>query len=225
MAETRYCYPHPHPAVTTDTVVFTIREEKLQLLLIQRREAPYRGYWALPGGFLEIDEDLEGCAKRELAEETGIGDLFLEQLYTFGRPDRDPRERVISVAYFGLAPCSRLSLRPGSDADGAAWFAMEALPKLAFDHREIIDMAHQRLVAKLHYSTIAFQFMEPEFTLSELQAVYEILRGEPLDRRNFRKWILSLDQIEETGELRRSGNHRPARIYRVKHPRRVDIIR
>ena len=220
-----YCYAYPHPAVTTDVVVFTIREERLQLLLIRRRNPPYRGRWALPGGFVGIDEDLEECAKRELAEETGIGDLFLEQLYTFGDPDRDPRERVISVAYFGLAPCSRLRLKAASDASAAAWFPLDRLPELAFDHQEIIQLAHRRLVAKLHYSTIAFQFMEPEFTLSELQAVYEILRGEPLDRRNFRKWVLSLDQIEETGELRRNGSHRPARTYRVRHPQRVAIIR
>lgn len=220
-----YCYAYPHPAVTTDVVVFTLHDGQLQLLLVRRANTPYRGAWALPGGFVEIDEDLESCAERELKEETGIGNLFLEQLYTFGDPDRDPRERVISVTYFGLAPRSRLSLHAGSDAADVGWFPLESLPELAFDHRRIITLAHQRLIAKLHYSTIAFQFMEPEFTLTELQSVYEILRGEQLDKRNFRKWILSLDQIEETGELRRSGNHRPAKVYRVKHPQRVDIIR
>ena len=173
--------------------------------------------WALPGGFLEIDEDLESCAKRELEEETGIRDLFLEQLYSFGRPDRDPRERVISVTYYALLPSDHFQLKAASDATAADWFPLDQLPPLAFDHQEIIDLAHQRLVAKLDYSTIAFQFMPETFTLSELQAVYETLLNAELDKRNFRKWILALEQIEETGELRRSGNHRPARIYRTKN--------
>ncbi len=222
---TSYCYEYPHPAVTTDVVVFSIRQQRLQLLLIRRAADPYRGHWALPGGFLDIDEDLEACAKRELKEETGISGVFLEQLYTFGTPTRDPRERVISVTYYALVPSARLQVRAASDAAAADWFPLDQLPDLAFDHREIITLAHQRLVAKLNYSTIAFQFMDETFTLSELQSVYEILRQEQLDKRNFRKWILAIDQIEETGELRRDGNHRPARVYRVKHPQRVEIIR
>jgi 8-oxo-dGTP diphosphatase len=220
-----YCYRYPHPAVTTDVVVFTIRKNRLQLLLIRRGGEPHKGSWALPGGFLEIDEDLESCAQRELAEETGVSGVFLEQLYTFGAPDRDPRERVISVTYYALIPSDRLQIRAASDAAEAAWFPLDELPELAFDHREIIRVAHQRLIAKLNYSTIAFQFMPDTFTLSELQGVYEILRNEPLDKRNFRKWISTMDQIVETGEQRRTGNHRPARIYRVKNPDRVEIIR
>lgn len=220
-----YCYRYPHPAVTTDVVVFTIRKKRLQLLLIRRGGQPFKDSWALPGGFLEIEEDLETCAKRELAEETGVSGVFLEQLYTFGTPDRDPRERVISVTYYALVPSDRLRIKASSDAAAAAWYPLDELPDLAFDHNEIIALAHQRLVAKLNYSTIAFQFMPETFTLSELQGVYEILRNESLDKRNFRKWILALDQIVETGEQRRSGSHRPARVYRVKHPDRVEIIR
>ncbi len=220
-----YCYSHPHPAVTTDIVVFAIREQELRLLLIRRRNDPYRGMWALPGGFLEIGENIEVCAKRELGEETGLRDLYLEQLYTFGRPDRDPRERVISVAYFALVSPDSPEPQAGDDAAELAWLPLHRLPPLAFDHQEIIQLAHRRLISKLNYSTIAFQFLPKSFTLSELQAVYEILRGEKLDKRNFRKSILALEQIEETGERRRTGSHRPAQIYRLRHPDRVDIIR
>ncbi|MES9966118.1 MAG: NUDIX domain-containing protein [Sedimenticola sp.] len=220
-----HCYKYPHPAVTTDVVVFTIRDERLQLLLVKRGGEPYKGSWALPGGFVDIDEDLETCAKRELQEETGVSGVYLEQLYTFGRPDRDPRERVISVAYYALIPSDRLELRAASDADDADWFPLDELPTLAFDHNQVIGIAHERLVSKLNYSTIAFQFMPELFTLSELQGVYEILRNEDLDKRNFRKWISTLEQIEETGKQRRTGNHRPAKVYRMKHPDRVEIIR
>jgi 8-oxo-dGTP diphosphatase len=219
------CYPYPHPAVTTDVVIFTIREQKLELLLIKRSGPPYKGKWALPGGFVNPDEDLERCALRELEEETGISGVYLEQLYTFGKPQRDPRERVISVAYYALAPSGTLQVRAASDAAKVAWFPFDELPQLAFDHQEIVSVAHQRLAAKLDYSTIVFQFMPEKFTLGELQAVYEIARGEALDKRNFRKWILALDRIEETGETRREGNHRPAKLYRTKSRGKVENIR
>lgn len=222
-----FSYPYPHPAVTTDVVVFTIRAGRLHLLLIKRANSPFEGHWALPGGFLDIDEDLDACAARELAEETGIRDVFLEQLYTFGATHRDPRERVISVTYYALIPEQALQTPPraASDAADVGWFGFENLPQIAFDHADMIQMAHQRLVAKLDYSTIAFQFMGDTFTLSELQYVYETLLNQPLDKRNFRKRILSLDLIEETGKLRRNGKHRPAREFRVKHPNRVEIIK
>ena len=221
----QHCYQYPHPAVTTDVAVFTIRDQQLTLLLVQRAGEPYQGMWALPGGFLDIDEDLEACAKRELEEETGISGVYLEQLYTFGMPNRDPRERIISVTYYALVPSDRLQLKAASDAADAQWFTLDQMPPLAFDHQQIIALAQSRLAAKLDYSTIAFQFMPETFTLSELQAVYEILLNEHLDKRNFRKKILSLKQIEETGELRRTGNHRPARVYQLKNPERVDIIK
>ena len=220
-----YCYAYPHPAVTTDVVVFTIREQRLEILLIRRRGEPFRGSWALPGGFLDIDEDLEACALRELAEETGVRGVYLEQLYTFGAPGRDPRERVISVAYFALTRSDRLQVRASSDAAEVAWFAVSAMPALAFDHTAIVGFAHRRLKAKLDYSTIAFHLMPETFTLGELQRVYEALLGEPLDKRNFRKRILALARVEPTGELRRNGNHRPAQTYRLKDPHRVAIIR
>jgi 8-oxo-dGTP diphosphatase len=188
-----HCYAYPHPAVTTDVVLFTLREGQLQLLLIRRGGQPFAGTWALPGGFLEIDEDLEQCAHRELEEETGIRGVYLEQLYTFGRPGRDPRERVISVAYYALAPSEQLALRPASDAAEADWFPVSNLPPLAFDHDAIIGKARQRLIAKLDYSTIAFHLLPETFTLSELQGVYETLLDAELDKRNFRKWALALE--------------------------------
>lgn len=220
-----YCYWHPHPAVTTDIVLFTLREDKLQLLLIKRRNPPFQGGWALPGGFVDLDEDLDACAKRELEEETGIQNIYLEQLYTFGRHDRDPRERVISVAYYALIASDKITLQPASDATEAAWFSFDELPALAFDHRSIVDKAHERLVAKLDYSTIAFQFLPKQFTLSELQIVYETIRSEPLDKRNFRKWVLSSNLVQATGQERRNGSHRPAQLFHCKRPGRVDIIR
>ncbi|MCG6860446.1 MAG: NUDIX hydrolase [Chromatiaceae bacterium] len=220
-----YCYEFPHPAVTTDVVLFTIRNVRLQLLLIRRKGEPFKGDWALPGGFLDIDEDLEDCALRELEEETGVSGVYLEQLRTYGKPGRDPRERVISVAYFALTPSERLTVKAASDAAEAAWFPVAALPPLAFDHEEIIRAARERLVAKLDYSTIAFRLMPRTFTLSELQEVYEILLDAELDKRNFRKWALALEQIQATGEQCRRGSHRPARLYRLKHPDRIEFIK
>ena len=220
-----YQYEYPHPAVTTDIVIFTIRDGRLKLLLIRRGAEPFKGKWALPGGFVGIDESLEDGARRELQEETGVSDVWLEQLYSFGAPDRDPRERVITVAYYALIPSDRLEIRAATDAEAVGWFALDELPELAFDHARIVAMAQERLAAKLDYSTIAFQFMPAQFTLSELQRVYEIILGEEIDKRNFRKWVLALEQIEETGEQRREGAHRPAMLYRVKEPGEVKIIK
>ncbi|MBI2992862.1 MAG: NUDIX hydrolase [Gammaproteobacteria bacterium] len=219
-----YNYIYPHPAVSTDIVLFTIEEEKLKVLLIQRAADPFRDHWALPGGFVEIDEDLEAGALRELGEETGVTGVWLEQLYTFGRPDRDPRERVITIAYYALVPIDRLHVRAASDARDARWFEWKNLPPLAFDHREIIDRAHRRLAAKLDYSNIALQFMPSRFTLGELQKVYEIIRGEALDKRNFRKRVRSWGSIESTGE-RRNGKHRPARLFTAREPGRVEFVK
>jgi 8-oxo-dGTP diphosphatase len=220
-----YTYEYPHPAVTTDIVIFTIRQDELKVLLIKRALPPHQGEWALPGGFVSLDEGLEEGARRELEEETGVRGVYLEQLYTFGQPDRDPRERVITVAYYALIPTDTIEIRAATDAEGVSWFGMNELPELAFDHRKILAMAQQRLVDKLDYSTIAFQFMPKEFTLTELQQVYELILGESLDKRNFRKRILSLDVVTETGKERKDGAHRPARLYRLIHPDRVFVIK
>lgn len=220
-----FCYEYPHPAVTTDIALFTLRDDQLSILLIRRRAEPFQGCWALPGGFVDPDECLEDCALRELAEETGISGVYLEQLYTFGKPGRDPRERIISVAYYALAPYEVLAPVAGSDAEEVGWFALNALPALAFDHADVIQLAQQRLRAKLDYSTVAFGLVESTFTLGELQKVYEIIRGEALDKRNFRKHVLSLGVLAETGEERSTGKHRPAKLYRLAHPGAVQYIK
>jgi len=220
-----YSYEYPHPAVAVDVVVFTIRENQLSVLLIQRATAPHKGKWALPGKFLDSTEDLDKAAIRALRQETGVSDVFLEQLYTFGKPKRDPRERVISVAYYALVPSDNLVVQATSDADAVVWHNLQSLPTLAFDHANIIAMAHQRLVSKLDYSTLAFQFLPESFTLQELQDIYQLLYQEELDKRNFRKWILGLDQLCETGKKRTGGAHRPAKLYKAKNPLQVSIIK
>lgn len=220
-----YTYEYPHPAVTTDVVVFTIRNEQLEVLLVKRAGPPFENCWALPGGFLDIDEDLESCALRELREETGVSGVFLEQLYTFGAPKRDPRERVITVAYYALVPAEDLHIRAASDAREVGWFPCDGLPRLAFDHDAIIAMALNRLRAKLDYSTIAFQFLPGKFTLSELQRVYEIILDEELDKRNFRRRMQAYGLLQETGEKIRNGNHRPAALYSARARGTVEFIK
>jgi ADP-ribose pyrophosphatase len=214
-----------HPAVATDVVIFTIREARLVVLLVKRIRDPFQDYWGLPGGFVGIEEGLDECAKRTLKDETGVVGVYLEQLMSLGRPDRDPRGRVISVAYYALVPYNRLTVRADSHGETVAWYPVENLPPLAFDHGEIVGMANLRLAAKLEYSTIALQFMPKMFTLSQLQSVYETILGQPLDKRNFRKRLQTLHCIEETGEHFRAGKHRPAKLFCVKTPGTVQIIK
>lgn len=172
-----------------------------------------------------MDESLDACAIRELSEEAGIRDVYLEQLYTFGKVDRDPRERVISVAYYALIPGENIKLQAGTDAEDAAWFEVSELPEISFDHKEILDFARARLAAKMDYSTVGLKLMPEEFTLSHLQDVYEKATDKPRDKRNFRKWIFSLDVIEATGKKFSKGPHRPAMLYRVIDPAKVENIR
>jgi 8-oxo-dGTP diphosphatase len=213
-----YTYEYPHPAVTTDTVIFTVRDGRLEVLLIRRGQPPEQGKWAIPGGFVNIDEDLEEGARRELEEETGVRDVaYLEQLHTFGHPERDPRERIITVVFYGAVAPGRSDIRAGDDADAASWFDTTDLPDLAFDHAAILDMACARLRARLASPATAFRFLPRYFTLSELQQVYEVILGEPQDKRNFRKRILSLGLVKATGKDKRDGAHRPARLYRARN--------
>jgi 8-oxo-dGTP diphosphatase len=212
-----YEYEYPHPAVTVDVVVFTIENDDLKILLIQRDLEPFEGQWALPGGFIEIDERLSDAAMRELKEETGVSASFLEQFYTFGRPDRDPRERIITVAYYALIPIDQLSLAAGDDARDAQLYSTDELPALAGDHESIFRLAKQRVTDRLNDAFFAFRMLPKAFTMCELRRVHELFLGQELDKRNFRKKIIALDQIEETGEKRESVRHRPARLYRVKN--------
>jgi 8-oxo-dGTP diphosphatase len=205
-----------NPAVTVDAIVFTIRQNQLQVALIKRGIEPFLGTWAIPGGFVQANESLEAAVTRELAEEVGVHDVYLEQLYTFGHPLRDPRGRVITVAYFALLASENITpLTAATDAAEAQWFPCDDLPPLAFDHREILDLALERLRAKLEYSTVAFALLPQAFTLTQLQKVYETILSRPIDKRNFRKKILSLGFLEETQE-RSGGAHRPATLYTAK---------
>jgi 8-oxo-dGTP diphosphatase len=198
-------------SVAVDLVIFTVREGALQVLLIERGIPPFKGQWALPGGFVLEHETLEAAARRELEEETGLRDVYLEQLYTFGDPDRDPRGRTVAVAYYALTPPA--PLRASTDAANAAWHPAARAPKLAFDHAKILRSGLERLRAKLGYSTVGFELLPEQFTLTELQALYEMILERPLDKRNFRKKILSLGLLKSGGQKRAAGAHRPARLY------------
>ena len=220
-----FTYDYHRPAVTVDITIFTVRNDELNILLIKRAEPPFQGEWAIPGGFVMENEDLEAAAERELVEETGVSGVYLEQLFTFGAPGRDPRGHTVTVAYSALIPSDNLELTASTDAEGVAWFAIDKLPELAFDHDDILEVAHDRLVAKLEYSTIVFQLMPEAFTLTELQHVYEIIERKEIDKRNFRKRILALGVIEATGDQKREGPHRPAKLYRVIDRSKVDVIK
>jgi 8-oxo-dGTP diphosphatase len=211
-----YTYAYPRPALTVDVVIFTLRENKLHVLLIQRAEEPHAGMWALPGGFVRMDESLEEAAAREMSEESGLDQAYLEQLYTYGDPQRDPRGRVVTVAYFALTRAdARIRSEGGSDARQARWFAIEDLPDLAFDHSEIVNYALRRLRYKLEYTAACFELLPSEFTLTEIQHTYEMILAEKLDKRNFRRRILEAGIIEPTPH-RRTGEGRPAQLYRYR---------
>lgn len=211
-----YTYEYPQPALTVDIVAFSVQNRKLSVLLIKRAGEPFAGMWALPGGFVEIDENLEAAAERELEEETGLCGAYLEQLYTYGTPDRDPRGRVVSVAHFALIPSNEpIQTSGGSDAAKAGWHTLDELPPLAFDHAEITEYALRRLRYKLEYTAVGFQLLPDRFTLTELQQTYEIILGEELDKRNFRRRILEAGVIEATRH-KRSGEGRPAQLYRYR---------
>lgn len=209
-----FSYKYPHPAVAADLAIFTLRESRLQVLLIERARDPFKGRWALPGGFVRIHEDLDAAAARELEEETGVAGAYLEQVGAFGNPARDPRERVISVAFFAIIPSDALHLKSGGDAAAARWWQVNQLPQLAFDHEDILAHAHHHLRNKVRRSSLALRFLPPEFTLTEIQQVHEAILGQELDKRNFRKWLTSLPYLRATGRMRRGGQHRPAELYR-----------
>jgi 8-oxo-dGTP diphosphatase len=206
-------------ALTVDCVVFGFDEGSLKVLLVAREGPPFRGRWALPGGAMQADETLEEAARRALQEATGIGRVFLEQLYTFGAVDRDPRERSVSVAYFAL-----VKLRDHK-VSRAAWFDVDDLPALAFDHADIVDTALARLKGKVRYQPIGFELLPPKFTLSQLQHLYETILERPLDKRNFRKKILSMDFITELDEIEQDVAHRAARLYSFDRRKYQQLVR
>ncbi|CAN5803774.1 NUDIX domain-containing protein [soil metagenome] len=209
-----FTYEYSRAALAVDTVLFGVDEGDLKVLLIQRKLAPFQHAWALPGGFVRLDETVDEAARRELEEEAGVKDVYLEQLYTFGTLGRDPRERVVTVAYYALAKLSDHRIRAATDAMGVGWFSLDDLPKLAFDHASIVSLAHERLRGKVRYAPIGFELLPPRFSLTQLQRLYEIVLGTDLDKRNFRKKILSMDLIVETDEVEQNVRHRAARLFK-----------
>ncbi len=209
-----YKYKYPRPALTVDIVIFAMNEDDLNVLLIRRKGEPFQGQWAIPGGFVEMDETLETSARRELEEETGLKNIFLEQLYTFGGVNRDPRERTVSVAYYALVQQKKQKVISGSDASEAKWFAVSDLPELAFDHQLILDTALERLRGKVRYQPVGFELLPRKFTLRQLQNLYEVILGRELDKRNFRKKILSMDILVPLNETEKAVAHRAAKLFR-----------
>lgn len=207
---------YPKPSVTVDIVVFSILEDELKVLLIKRGKPPFEGRWALPGGFIGINEPLEAAARRELQEETGLRITYLEQLYTFGEPGRDPRGRTISVAHYTVVRADQAAPKAASDAAAVHWFSAFHPPRLAFDHHRILRFAVRRLQHQLEWTTVGFEFLPRRFSLAELQRVYEIIWRRPLEKRTFRKKLLSLVELVEADETRAGRSNRPARFYTVR---------
>ncbi len=203
------------PSVTADIVIFTIKEDDLKILLVERGIEPFKGEWALPGGFVRIDESLEQAAKRELEEETGVKDVYLEQLFSFGDPKRDPRGRVITIAYMALINSEDIKLKATTDVSDAKWFSIKKIPPLAFDHKRILDYSLKRLKWKFEYTTVAFSLLSKEFSLSQIQKIYEIVFNKEFDKRNFNKKIISLNILKEE-EIKKDVSHRPPMLYSLK---------
>jgi 8-oxo-dGTP diphosphatase len=210
----KHSYEFPRPAVAADVVVFGYQDSELSLLLIERGLEPFKGMWALPGGFVRVEETLEEAAMRELAEEAGVKDVYLEQLYTFSSLQRDPRERVISVSYFALVKPSHYELAASTDATNAKWFPVAELPDLAFDHSEIVETALKRLQGKVRYEPLGFELLPASFTLTQLQSLYEAILRRSLDKRNFRKKILSLGILRELNKKIENVPHRSPSLYK-----------
>lgn len=219
-----YSYKYPRPALTVDCVVFSWNGAALEVLLIERGESPFLGAWALPGGFVQVDENLETAAMRELKEETGLEEMYLEQLYTFGNVGRDPRGRVVTVAYFALIDKHKFAAAKGaSDARQARWFLLDEVPDLAFDHAEILKNARERLKNKVRYVPIGFELLPKKFSLSELQLLYEVILNTKFDKRNFRKKLMSMDIVVELEEFEKDVPHRAAKLFRFD-PRKYKAL-
>jgi 8-oxo-dGTP diphosphatase len=199
--------------IATDIIIFTLRDEELKVLLIKMNKQPFKDAWAAPGGLIKSDESVEMAAKRALSEKTGLKNVYLEQLYTFGDVDRDPFGRVVSVAYFALISSDGVRLETSEEYSGIQWFSVNDLPKLAYDHREMIKSAAERLRGKLEYTNIVYSLLPDSFTLSDLQNTYETILDRKLDKRNFRKKVLSLGIVKKTGKRELGKQNRPAELF------------
>ncbi len=209
----KHKYEYPRPALASDCVLFGFDGGELKVLLLEREKEPFKNKWALPGGFVFMDETTEDCAKRILNEKAGLKNIFIEQLYTFSDLDRDPRERIVTVSYFALIHKSQYELVAGRDTIKAEWFELSKLPKLAFDHSKIVKMAVQRLKGKVSYQPIGFELLDEKFTLSQLQTLYESILETTIDKRNFRKKILGMGLLKELDEKEKNVARKAARYY------------
>ncbi len=218
-----YTYKYPRPALTVDCIIFGLDKKDLKVLLIRRGIEPYIKKWALPGGFVNMDEGLEAAALRKLEDETGVKDVFIEQLFTFGSVDRDPRGRIVSIAYFALVNLNEHPVHASADADDAAWFGIDELPELAFDHKEIMETAIKRLRGKVVYQPIGFELLPSKFTLTQLQQLYEIVLGVEINKRNFRTKILKMDILEQL-ERQENVPHRPAYLYQFNEKKYNEFL-
>ncbi|HZS07361.1 MAG TPA: NUDIX domain-containing protein [Blastocatellia bacterium] len=222
-----FSYEYERPGLTVDCVIFglDLDEESLKVMLIERDLKPFEGRWAIPGGFVRRGESLEEAALRELKEETGITNVFLEQLYTFGDPKRDPRGWVVSVAYYALVSPEQHHIVAATDARRAEWFPVTKLPALAFDHDEIMRVALERVRGKLTYAPIGFELLPEKFSIKQLQKVYEIVLGRRLDNRNFRKKIFGMEVLRELNEVQQGVPHRAARLYKFDERKYKQLTR
>ncbi len=212
--------------IAADVVIFTVAEDELKVLLIKMKKKPFNGTWASPGGLVKSNEPVDVAAKRHLAEKTGVKNVYLEQLYTFGKIDRDPFGRVVSVAYMALIPMDNIKLKTTEEYEDIKWFDVKKLPHLAYDHKEIIDYAISRLRAKLGYTNIAHALLPKKFTLGELQKVYETILARKLDKRNFRKKIVKLSMLKRLREKKLGIPNRPAELFRFsnRYPQIIEIL-
>ena len=210
--ELNYHYKYPHPSVTTDCVIFGFDGTRMKVLLVQRGIEPYKGRWAFPGGFLQMDESAEEGALRELREETGLSGAFIRQFHTFSAPDRDPRERVITIAFYALVRIEEVT--GGDDAADARWFALDEVPQLAFDHDQILRTAEQALRQQIHFEPVGFELMPEKFTLRELQNLYEAILGVRFDKRNFSNKINRLGLLEPLDEKVNPSRKKEATLFR-----------
>ncbi|WP_289045387.1 NUDIX domain-containing protein [uncultured Olleya sp.] len=205
--------------LSVDAVVFGYESGTVSVLLIKRKYEPFKGQWAIPGGFVLNKESLEEAVQRELKEETGLEINYLEQLYTFGNPDRDPRNRVVSVAYFGLIKPSAFKIFASTDAEAVQWFDINELPNLSFDHDSILKLAINRLQNKMTYEPIGFELLDNKFPFSDIEKLYSSLLGRAIDRRNFRKKLLSFNILDELNEKTSKGSGRPAKLFKFNKKR------
>lgn len=211
--EKKYTYDYERPALATDTVIFGFDGTQVKVLLTQREREPFKNKWALPGGFVFMEETTEQAAKRLLQEKAGLRNVYIEQLYTFSEVDRDPRERIVAVAYYALVNAHQYEVSAGRDTLKTEWFGLNELPKLAFDHARIIRVAIERLKGKVSYQPVGFELLNEKFTLPQLQTLYEAILEMPIDKRNFRKKILSTGLLLPLEEKEKNVAHKAARYY------------